>query len=282
MTTTVAVPMMRSSSNGLVVSDAAVASPIAQDHQAIGCRSRGSADPVTARQTPRLRRATTALTAIAIASRPTMLQVTAAGTRAGSSAVGEPASAALLALESLGDSEPRSAGSASSLDGESLGDSSSREGASEPLSEPPLDRESLGDSEARGDSDGSLDDSDGVACGDAEGLGSAEPPELPAPEPLPEPLPEPPPDPGDGLAVGVPPLEPPDPPPLDGVAVGEAAWDEDVGDDVGDGLGVEVVDRVTGGAMAGGTLPLPARSCCHDQPTDPPSGTVSEPTLEDE
>ncbi len=214
-----------------------------------------------------------------------MLQVTAAGTRVGSSTVGEPASAALLALESLGDSEPRSAASASSLDGESLGDSSSREGSSEPFSEPPLDRESLGDSEARGDSEGSLDDLDGVAWGDAEGLGSAEPPEppeLPSPEPLPEPLPEPPPDPWDGLAVGVPPLEPPDPPPLDGVAVGEKAGDEDVGDDVGDGLGVEVDDCVTGGAMPGGTTPLDWRSCCHDQPTDPPSGTVSEPTLEDE
>ena len=84
---------MSSSSNGLVVREAAVASPIAQVHQAIGCRSRGSprdgpADPVTARQTPRLRRATTALPAIAIASRPTMLQVTAAGIRAGWSAVG--------------------------------------------------------------------------------------------------------------------------------------------------------------------------------------------------
>src|SRR5687767_11423487 len=109
MTTTVAVPMTRSSSNGLVVRDAAVASPIAQDHQAIGCRSRGSAlnggaDPVTARQTPRLRRATTALTAIAIASRPTMLQVTAAGTLVGPSAARSPASEEALAGESAGDS----------------------------------------------------------------------------------------------------------------------------------------------------------------------------------
>src|SRR5688572_20600817 len=132
MTTTVAVPMMRISSNGLVVRVAAVASPIAQVHQAIGCRSRGSAlfgraaDPVTARQTPRLRRATAALLAIAIASRPTMLQVTHAGTRDGASAVAGPASAAPLALESLGDSEAESAGSTSSLDVESLGDSSSR------------------------------------------------------------------------------------------------------------------------------------------------------------
>ena len=86
MTTIVAEPMSMSSRNGLVVRDAAVASPIAQDHQAIGCRSRGSAphgraDPVTARQTPRLRRATTALTTIAIASRPTTAQVIQAGMR---------------------------------------------------------------------------------------------------------------------------------------------------------------------------------------------------------
>lgn len=202
-----------------------------------------------------------------------MLQLSAAGTRAGSSAVGEPASAALLALESLRDSDTESAGSASFLDVESLRDSSSREASWEPSSEPPFDLESLGDSEARGDSEGSLGDAEEVACGDEDELGSAEPPELPLPDPLPEPPPA-----GDGLAVGEPALDPPDdPPPLDGVAVGE-----EVGD-VGDGLGVEVgVDRVTGGATAGGTLPLPARSCCHDQPTDPPSGTVNEPTPEDE
>ena len=76
--------MMRSSSSGLVVNEAAVASPIAQAHQASGCRSRGRAvDPVTSGQTPRRRRATTALPAIAITSSPTTPQVTAAGTRAG-------------------------------------------------------------------------------------------------------------------------------------------------------------------------------------------------------
>lgn len=203
-----------------------------------------------------------------------MLQLSAAGTRAGSSAVGEPASAALLALESLGDSDVESTGSASPLDVESLRDSSSREVSWELSSEPPFDLESLGDSEARGDSEGSLGDPEVVTCGDDEELGSAEPPELPLPDPLPA---------GDGLAVGEPPLDPPDePPPLDGVAVGEEVGD--VGDDVGDGLGVGVgvEDRVTGGATAGGTLPLPARSCCQDQPTDPPSGTVREPTPEDE
>lgn len=188
-----------------------------------------------------------------------MLQVTPAGTRAGSSAVGEPASAALLALESLGDSEPGSAGSASSLDVESLSDSSSREGSSERSREPFLVLESLGDSGARGDSE-ARGDSDGLACGDADEVG---PPELP----LPDPPPEPPLDPGEGLAVG------------------EDVEDvEDVGDEVGDGLGVGVgVDeRVTGGAMPGGALGPAARSCCHDQPSDPPSGTVAEPTPEDE
>src|SRR5918993_926267 len=172
MTTTVAVPMMRISSNGLVVRVAAVASPTAQVHQAIGCRSRGSAlfgraGPVTARQTPRLRRATAALLAIAIASRPTMLHVTHAGTRDGASAVAGPASAAPLALESLGDSEAESAASTSSLDVESLGDSSSRAGSSGP----PFDRESLGDSEASGDSDGSVGDAEAVADDEAEEVG---------------------------------------------------------------------------------------------------------------
>ena len=102
---------MSSSSNGLVVSEAAVASPIAQDHQAIGCRSRGSprtgpADPVTARQTPRLRRATAALPAIAIASRPTMLHVIQAGIRAGWSTVDAPASVVAVGWIA-GDSEAR-------------------------------------------------------------------------------------------------------------------------------------------------------------------------------
>ena len=41
-------------------------------------------------------------------------------------------------------------------------------------------------------------------------------------------------------------------------------------------VGVDVF--VTGGATPGGTLRPAARSCCHDQPTEPPAGTVSEPT----
>src|SRR5215218_7030211 len=163
--------MMSSSSSGLVVRDAAVATPIAQDHQAIGCRSRGralddGAGAVTARQTPRLRRATTALPAIAIASRPTMLQVTAAGIRAGSSVLGSPASGAALAVESLGDSLSESVASASSLASESPGDSSSRVPSSDPFSEPFLACESPGDSEASGDSEGLDGVPDGEACGE--------------------------------------------------------------------------------------------------------------------
>src|SRR5918994_1206435 len=122
MTTTVAVPMMRISSNGLVVGVGAVARPTAQVHQRRWCRPRGSAlfgraGPVTARQTPRLRRATAALLAIAIASRPTMLHVTHAGTRDGASAVAGPASAAPLALESLGDAEAVADGEAEEAPG---------------------------------------------------------------------------------------------------------------------------------------------------------------------
>ena len=48
------------------------------------------------------------------------------------------------------------------------------------------------------------------------------------------------------------------------------------------GLDVGVADAVTGGDTPGGTLPPAGRSCCHDQPTEPPDGTVSEPTPEDE
>ena len=175
-----------------------------------------------------------------------MLQVTHAGTRDGASAVAGPASAAPLALESLGDSEAESAESTSSLDVESLGDSSSRVGSSGP----PFDRESLGDSEASGDSDGSVGDAEAVADGEAE-----EPPGLPV---LPAPPLVPPPEPGLGLAVGE---LPDDPPPLDGVAVGEGLGDglgddedEEVGDDVGVAVGVE--DLLTGGATPGGTAPL--------------------------
>ncbi len=65
---------------------------------------------------------------------------------------------------------------------------------------------------------------------------------------------------GDGLEV------------RDGLGVGVAL-------EVGDGLG-EV--RMTGGATPGGTVPPPAWSCCQDQPTEPPAGTVSAPTPEEE
>jgi hypothetical protein len=278
--------MTSSSSNGFVVKDAAVASPIAQDHQAIGCRSRGSAldevalegcaGPVTARQTPRLRRATTALPAIAIASRPTMLQVTAAGIRAGSPALGSPASDAALAVESPGDSTSGSVASGSSLALESPGDSSSSVPSSDPLSDPPLARESPGDSEASGDPEGLDGVPDGEACGE-----DPDPPD--EPEPLPPEVPPPAPE-GldDGLVDEPEPPEPPEPPlPPDGEAVGEDGDElgEELGDDVGDGVGeaVGLDERVTGGATDGGTLPPAGRSCCHDQPTEPPAGTVRLP-----
>src|SRR5215213_5486586 len=129
--------MMRSSNSGLVVNDAAVASPIAQAHQASGCRSRGRAvGPVTARQTPRLRRARTALPAMAIASSPIAPHVRAAGTRAGLSACGSAASEDALGSESLGDSEAEPEGSPPALVGESLGDSPLSEPLSEPFPEP--------------------------------------------------------------------------------------------------------------------------------------------------
>ncbi len=206
-----------------------------------------------------------------------MPQVTAAGTRAGWSAVGAPASAGVLAPESLGDSEGESAPPGASLARESPGDSASRDGASDA----PVDRESLGDSEATGDSERSLGVPEGVACGDAD---EPEPPEAPALPALP---PEPFPELGDGLLDWEPPPDPPvDPPPLDGVAVGE----DDVGDAVGEGeavgdglgLGVAVAVRETGGATLGGTPAPDGRSCCHDHPTDPPAGTVSAPTPEEE
>lgn len=103
------------------------------------------------------------------------------------------------------------------------------------------------------------------------------------PEPLPpegddgllgsEPLPDPLPDPPDPLP------DPPDPvPPELGEAVGEVVCDGDeVAVGVGVGVGVAVV-FVTGGATLGGTLVEVVRSCCHDHPTEPPAGTVSEPT----
>ena len=65
---------------------------------------------------------------------------------------------------------------------------------------------------------------------------------------------------------------------------GEADGDE-VGEELGEAVGVEVGDGdgldgavVTGGATAGGTLVPAVRSCCHDHPTDPPAGTVSDIT----
>jgi hypothetical protein len=122
-----------------------------------------------------------------------------------------------------------------------------------------------------------LGDPEGLACGDGDELG-VDPPVLPL---------DPPPLVGDGLEVGDgldDPEPPDDPEPLDGLAVGDGEG-LDVGDGVGDGVGVGdglVVVRVTGGATAGGTLPPAGRSCCQDQPTEPPAGTVSEPTPEDE
>ena len=205
-----------------------------------------------------------------------MPHVTTAGTRAGSSGVGGPASGAALGVESLGDSAAVSEGSASLLDVESLGDSPSTAPPFDPFSAPALDRESLGDSTPSGDPEGALGEPEGLACGDELGV---DPPVLP---------PDPPPLVGDGLAVGVgldDPVPPDDPDPPDGLAVGEDEVGLDVGDGVGDWVGVGdglVVVRVTGGATEGGTLPPAGRSCCQDHPTEPPAGTVSEPTPEDE
>jgi hypothetical protein len=203
-----------------------------------------------------------------------MPHVTTAGTRAGSSGVGGPASGAALGVESLGDSTVVSEGSASLLDVESLGDSPSRAEPFDRFSAPLFDRESLGDSAPSGDSEGALGDPEGLACGDEDGV---DPPVLPL---------DPPPVVGDGLEVGEGPDEPEppdDPEPPDGLAVGEGedGLDVGVGDWVGDGDGLVDV-RVTGGATAGGTLPPAGRSCCQDHPTEPPAGTVSDPTPEDE
>lgn len=97
--------------------------------------------------------------------------------------------------------------------------------------------------------------------GDADGLLGCEPPPALEPPPVPAPAAEPPPEPVPGLGEE------------DGDDVCE-------GDDVGEGEGVDVGVEVfiTGGATAGGTLEPAGRSCCHDQPTDPPAGTVSDPT----
>src|SRR5690606_15074517 len=138
MTTTVVVPMTTSSNSGLVVIEAAAANPIAHAHQAMGCRSRGSIDPITSTQPIRRLRVITALVTIAAPSSATTPQVTTAGTRAGSSGVAASDPAPVLAeapldAESLGDSRPRppaaSLGDAEgSLDLESLGDSGSSDG----------------------------------------------------------------------------------------------------------------------------------------------------------
>jgi hypothetical protein len=203
---------------------------------------------------------------MAIARRPTMPHVMTAGTRAGSSGVGGPASDAALGVESLGDSTAVSEGSASLLDGESLGDSRFSDASSESFLEPALVLESLGDSTPSGESEGVLGEPEGLACGDGEEV-CDDPLGLPLPPELPPLV-------GDGLEVGDGLV---DPEPLDGLAVGEDVVGDWVG--VGDGL-VDV--RVTGGATAGGTLPPAGRSCCQDHPTDPPAGTVSEPAPEDE
>jgi hypothetical protein len=92
-------------------------------------------------------------------------------------------------------------------------------------------------------------------------------------------------DPEVGVVVGVPPV----PPPLVGLAVGLVVgegWEEPpplVGVAVGDAVAVGLGEvSITGGTTPGATGPLADRSCCHDQATDPPAGTVSAPTLEDE
>jgi hypothetical protein len=159
---------------------------------------------------------------------------------------------------------------------------------------PALRCESPGDSLAIGDSEGVLDadgeEDDGLDDGLDEGL-APEPPEPPEPpdgegellgwDPPPDPEPLPPPDPEPlpppEPEPDPPPEPPPEPPPGLGEEVGDDVWD---GVEVGEGVGVDVgVDVfVTGGATPGGTLDPAARSCCHDHATEPPAGTVSEPT----
>src|SRR6478735_5656360 len=183
---------MMSSSSGLVVSDAAVASPTARDHQAIVCRSRGRAvGPVTARQTPRLRRAATALPALATTRSPSTPQVRAARTRAGLSACRSAASEGALGTESPADSEAEPEGSPPALVGESLGDSLSSASSAATLSPVPglfappafpaaaVRRESAGDSLASGDGEGDADVADGLADGLEEGLDDGLEPEPP-------------------------------------------------------------------------------------------------------
>jgi hypothetical protein len=180
--------------------------------------------------------------------------VTAAGTRAGWSAVGALASAGSLEVESPEDSAPSAGSSGSALALAPPSRSSFFDGSSAPF----LVRESLGDSGATGDSDGSdAADSDGVAAGDDVGaLGDG----LLDCDPLPDPL-----------------FEPPSPVGLDD---GDDGDGEDVGEEdgelVGDGVG-DGEAASTGGATAGGAaLPLP---CFHAQPIEPPAGTVREPEL---
>jgi len=213
-----------------------------------------------------------------------MLHVSPAGTRAGWSTVDAPevpASVALLALESPGDSEAKVESSGPSVDVESSGDSGATvdldgspvgSPAESPVESPgsALSPESPGDSGARVDSDG-------VASGLAD---ESDDPVLAEPPPGPTPDPPPP------LGVGVVGDGLDEPPPLEG-AVGDAEADA-VGDELGVGelvvvgVGVGVASAITGGVTPGGTLVPAVRSCCQDQPTEPPSGTVRDPTPYDE
>lgn len=218
-----------------------------------------------------------------------MLQLTAAGIRAGSSALGSPASGAALALESLGDSTSEPVPPRPSLGSESPGDSSSEVPSSDPFFEPRLACESPGDSEAEGDPEGLAGELDGDACGE-----ESEPPDEPAPLPPGAPPPEPvgvgdgldeEPDPPDPLPPEPPDPPPPEPPlPPDGEDVGDGDGDEPGAELAGsDGVGVAVgVAWCTGGETLGETAPVAPRSCCQDQPTEPPAGTVSEPAEYDE
>ncbi|SEB28619.1 hypothetical protein SAMN04489844_0066 [Nocardioides exalbidus] len=155
-----------------------------------------------------------------------------------------------------------------------------RDGSSEAELAPSLGCESPGDSLASGDCDALADgdpeddsegnsdadgEPDGVADGEAEGeVVDPDPPPLPPLPPLPPP--------GVGVAVGE--LEPPPPEPPVGVADG---------DEVGVGVDVGLGEAgFTGGATPGGTAEPDGRSCCQDQPTEPPAGTVRPPTPDDE
>jgi hypothetical protein len=225
-----------------------------------------------------------------------MLHVIHAGTRAGWSTVDASTSVVVLAPVPPGDSEAAPGSSAPWL-GEALADSSSTAlssvrlpsvGSSPGLFEPAFAREfppvpgaTVAPAVAEGVPEGGAE---GVAEGDVDGEADAVEPPAPEPEPAPDPPdppdpPEPPPEPvvglvGEGLAEPLPPLV--------GVAVGDGV-DEVVGDALGEAVGVgDGVEAATGGATLGGTLVPAVRSCCHDQPTDPPAGTVREPTPEDE